>query len=39
VPDPPVLAHCTGDLTAGAVVRVRLAEADPETGRIEFTAA
>jgi exoribonuclease R len=38
VPDPPVLARCTGDLTAGAVVRVRLAEADPTTGRIEFAA-
>jgi exoribonuclease R len=39
VPDPPVLAHCTGDLTAGAVVRVHLTEADPETGRIEFAAS
>jgi exoribonuclease R len=38
VPDPPVLARCTGDLTAGAVVRVRLMEADPATGRIEFAA-
>jgi len=36
VPDPPVLARCTGDLTAGAVVRVRLTTADPATGRIEF---
>jgi exoribonuclease R len=39
VPDPPVLARCTGDLTPGAVVRVRLTEADPATGRIEFAAA
>jgi exoribonuclease R len=39
VPDPPVLAHCAGALTAGAVVRVRLIAADPETGRIEFAAA
>ena len=38
VPDPPVLARCTGDLTAGAVVRVRLTEADPASGRIEFAA-
>jgi exoribonuclease R len=39
VPDPPVLAPCTGALTAGAVVRVRLTAADPETGRIEFAAS
>jgi hypothetical protein len=39
VPDPPVLARCAGDLTAGAVVRVRLTEADPATGRIEFATA
>jgi exoribonuclease R len=39
VPDPPVLAHCIGSLTAGAVVRVRLTTADPVTGRIEFAAA
>jgi exoribonuclease R len=38
VPDPPVLARCTGDLTPGAVVRVRLTAADPATGRIEFAA-
>ncbi|GAA0937544.1 RNB domain-containing ribonuclease [Pseudonocardia zijingensis] len=38
VPDPPVLARCTGELTAGAVVRVRLAVADPASGRIEFAA-
>ncbi|TQM10779.1 RNB domain-containing ribonuclease [Pseudonocardia kunmingensis] len=38
VPEPPVLARCTGDLTAGALVRVRLQEADPATGRIEFAA-
>lgn len=35
---PPVLARCTGRLTAGASVRVRLTEADPATGRIMFTA-
>jgi exoribonuclease R len=39
VPDPPVLARCTGALTAGAVVRVRLEAADPETGRIEFAVS
>jgi exoribonuclease R len=39
VPDPPVLARCTGDLIAGAVVRVQLTEADPATGRIEFAVA
>jgi len=39
VPDPPVLARCTGDLTAGAVVRVRLTVAEPATGRIEFAVA
>jgi exoribonuclease R len=39
VPDPPVLAHCAGDLTTGAVVRVRLTEADAETGRIAFAAS
>jgi exoribonuclease R len=38
VPEPPVLARCTGSLTAGAVVRVRLTEANPATGRIEFSA-
>lgn len=39
VPDPPVLARCTGVLTAGAAVRVRLTEADPGSGRIEFAAS
>jgi exoribonuclease R len=39
VPDPPVLARCTGDLTPGAVVRVRLTAADPATGRIEFATS
>jgi exoribonuclease R len=39
LPDPPVLARCTGALTAGAVVRVRLTAADPETGQIEFAAS
>jgi exoribonuclease R len=38
VPDPPILAPCTGELTAGAVVRVRLDAAEPATGRIEFAA-
>lgn len=37
--DPPVLARCTGRLELGATVRVRLAEADPATGRMSFTAA
>jgi exoribonuclease R len=39
VPDPPVLAPCTGALTAGALVRVRLTAADPDTGRIEFAVS
>jgi RNase II-type exonuclease C-terminal S1 domain len=34
-----VLARCTGTLRAGETVRVRLTEADPALGRIEFTAA
>jgi exoribonuclease R len=38
LPHPPVLARCAGPLTAGASVRVRLAVADPTTGRIEFAA-
>lgn len=38
LPDPPVLARCTGRLVAGASVRVRLTEADPRTGRIAFAA-
>jgi exoribonuclease R len=36
--DPPVLARCTGPLTAGGAARVRLVEADPATGRIAFSA-
>jgi exoribonuclease R len=36
--EPPVLARCTGPLTAGATARVRLAEADTATGRITFAA-
>ena len=39
LPEPPVLARCTGPLQAGAPVRARLAEADPATGRIEFAAS
>jgi hypothetical protein len=39
VPEPPVLARCAGPLTPGALVRVRLQEADPARGSIEFTAA
>ena len=38
LPQPPVLARCTGQLPAGETVRVRLTEADPATGRIEFAA-
>ena len=38
VADPPVLARCTGVPRAGDVVRVRLVEADPTTGRIVFRA-
>lgn len=36
--EPPVLARCTGRLTAGAPARVRLTAADPATGRIAFVA-
>jgi hypothetical protein len=36
--DPPVLARCTGRLTAGERVAVRLTEADPATRRVSFTA-
>ncbi len=36
VADPPVLARGTGVPRAGEVVRVRLVEADPATGRIAF---
>jgi len=38
IADPPVLARSTGVPRAGDVVRVRLAEADPTTGRIVFRA-
>jgi exoribonuclease R len=38
VPDPPVLARCTGSLKPGSVVRVRLQATDATTGRMEFTA-
>ena len=34
--EPPVLARCTGSVTAGRTVRARLTEADPATGRIAF---
>ena len=36
LPQPPVLARCTGRLPAGATVRARLTAADPDTGRIAF---
>lgn len=36
--DPPVLARCTGPLTAGARAKVRLTEADPATRRVSFQA-
>ena len=39
LPEPPVLARCTGSLRPGETVRVRLVEADPTTGRIMFSAA
>lgn len=38
VAEPPVLARGTGVPRAGEVVRVRLIEADPATGRIVFSA-
>jgi exoribonuclease R len=34
--DPPVLARCSGRLELGAIVRVRLTDADPATGRISL---
>jgi exoribonuclease R len=37
--EPPVLAKCTGVPHAGRPATVRLAEADPATGRIEFVGA
>jgi hypothetical protein len=36
LPDPPVLARCTGPLRTGRTARVRLVQADPETGRLAF---
>jgi exoribonuclease R len=36
--DPPVLARCTGKLTAGARAGVRLTEADPVARRVSFHA-
>lgn len=36
--EPPVLARCSGALTAGATVRARLTAADPATGHIAFAA-
>jgi exoribonuclease R len=38
VAEPPVLARCTGVPQAGEIVRARLVEADPATGRIVFNA-
>jgi exoribonuclease R len=38
LPDPAVLARCTGPLRLGETARVRLVEADPATGRITFAA-
>jgi exoribonuclease R len=38
LPDPPVLARCTGPLRPGRTARVRLVQADPETGRLAFAA-
>ena len=35
---PPVLARCPGAQRLGETARVRLVEADPDTGRIAFTA-
>ena len=36
---PPVLAGCDGPLRLGEPVRVRLTDADPDTGRVRFAAA
>jgi len=38
LPDPPVLARCTGPLRTGRTARVRLVQADPGTGRLAFAA-
>lgn len=38
LPEPPVLARCTGSLPVGGVVPARVVSADPATGRIEFAA-
>jgi exoribonuclease R len=38
LPNPPVLARCTGPLRTGRTARVRLVQADPETGRLAFAA-
>jgi hypothetical protein len=34
--DPAVLGRCDGDLTAGEQVRVRLVQADPDSGTVRF---
>jgi exoribonuclease R len=37
--DPPVRARCTGELTLGTRVRVRLVAADPATRTVTFALA
>lgn len=37
--EPPVIARCTGQLTAGATVRARLTQADPAAGKVAFVVA
>jgi exoribonuclease R len=38
VPEPPVLARCSGALRPADTVRVRLTEADPATGTVRFAS-
>jgi exoribonuclease R len=39
VPEPPVLARCSGTLRVADTVRVRVAEADPATGTVRFAVS
>ncbi|MDN5857997.1 MAG: RNB domain-containing ribonuclease, partial [Pseudonocardia sp.] len=39
LPEPAVIARCSGIPTAGVTVTARLTEADPATGRVAFSAA
>ncbi len=39
LPEPAVIAKCTGAPKAGVTITARLTEADPVTGRVLFSAA